>query len=78
MSFETSPSSANDPYGPAMPNPGPTFPSVVADAASESSVPTSDAADRRVDGDDRRADSPEPDVEEDEGRDGANGPLVDG
>ena len=79
VTFETSPSSRErSERARRCRTPGPTLPSVVADAASASSVPSADAGDRRVDRDDRRADGPEADVEEDEGRDRAKRPLVDG
>jgi len=34
VSFDTSPSGANEPYGPVMPKPGPPLPSALADTAS--------------------------------------------
>ncbi len=47
--FETSPSGANEPIGPVIPNPGPTFPSAVAEAAERVERPEIDTGDRRVD-----------------------------
>ena len=77
VSFETSPNSANEPNGPAKPNAGANVAKGRRGRGQRVERPDVDARDRRVDRDDRRPDSPEADVEEDEGRDRANGPLVD-
>ena len=75
--FETSPSGANEPNGPVMPNPGPPLPSALAATASVSSAAERNVRDRRVDRDHRGAHRPEADVEKDEGGDRAQRPLVD-
>ena len=77
VTFETSPSGANDPKGPVIPNAGPPFPSALADDANVSSAPSGTSADRGVDRDHRRADGPEADVEQDERGDRAQRALVD-
>ena len=77
VSLETSPSGANEPNGPVIPNPGPTFPSAVAETRQRVERAERHVADRGVDRDDRGADDPDADVEEDEGRDRAQRALVD-
>ena len=68
---------SNDPNGPAKPNPGPTFPRVVAAAPIASRARHVETCARRLDRQDQRARQEEADVDHTERQDRPQRPLVD-
>ncbi len=69
---------SKEPIGPAKPNPGPTFPSVVAAAPIASIGPQAGVRHGGVDHEHERADEEQHEVEHPEREDRAERPLLDG